>query len=168
MLVLSGCGTIRVQDDFDPAANFAGYRSFSWVADDPLLVATPQLVNPQIGSHLTTSTLATLQAKGYEFVSDREAADFLLGFSIGPRSALDSTQYPDPYRNQVVWQGSAGAPAASGDPTMQLSVNVYDVATRMPVWRGTVQKNVTGRDQANAETVIRRVVEAVLARFPPR
>jgi Domain of unknown function (DUF4136) len=167
MLMLAGCASISVQDDFDPGADFGGYRSFSWVADAPLLVATPQLVNPQLESHLTKAALATLQAKGYEFVADREAADFLLGFTVGPRTALDPQQYPDGYRGQVVWQGSAGPATTSGDPSMQLSVNIYDVATRAPVWRGTVQRNVTGRDQANAETVLRRVIEAVLARFPP-
>jgi len=168
LMVVSGCGSIRVQDDFDPAADFGGYRRFSWVAEAPLLVATAQLVNPQLESHLTKAALATLRAKGFEFVADREAADFLLGFSIGPRSALDPGQYPDAYRNDVIWQGSAGSPAASSDPSRQLSVNIYDVATRAPVWRGLAQKDITGRDQANAEAVVRRVMEAVLARFPPR
>ena len=162
--MLSGCSGLTVRDEFDHGTSFAGYRSFAWIAAKPLLIASAMPVNPKLEGYLMRSAKETLQSKGYEFVDDPSRADFLLGFRIGT-AGLDASQYPEPYRSLAVAQGGI-LPSAPGIAN-ELWVDIYDVKTRTAVWRGSAQKDVTGRDQAHAEYVIRHVVEAVLARFPP-
>ena len=105
------------------------------------------------------SARETLQSKGYEFVDDAQKADFLLGFRIGT-AAPDSSDYPSPY--------GGSADAVLSGVANELNIDIYDAHSRLAVWRGTAQKDVTGRDQVRAEMTIRHIVEIVLARFPPR
>src|SRR5215470_17799544 len=94
--MLAGCSGLTVRDNFDHGTSFASYRSFTWVSARPLLVASAIPVNPKLESFLMRSAQETLQSKGYEFVKDPSAADFLLGFRIGT-AAADTSDYPAPY-----------------------------------------------------------------------
>ena len=162
--MLAGCSGLTIRDDFDHGTSFATYRSFAWVSAKPLLVVSAMPVNPQLEGFLMRSSKETLQSKGYEFVEDPHAADFLLGFRIGT-AGLDASDYPEPYRSQVANLGDVpGMPGVAN----QLNIDIYDVKSHLAVWRGSAQKDVTGRDQVRAEPTIRHIVEAVLARFPPR
>ena len=159
--MLSGCSGLTVRDTFDHGTSFATYRSFTWVsATHPLLVASALPVDPRLEGFLMHATQETLQSKGYEYVADAQKADFLLGFRIGT-AAPSSPDYPSPY-------GGLDDEAALPGIANELNIDIYDARSRRAVWRGTAQKDVTGRDQVRAEATIRHVVEAVLARFPPR
>ena len=162
--MLSACSGLTIRDDFDHGTSFAGYRAFAWISAKPLLVASALPVNPKLEGYLLRATRETMQSKGYEFVEDPSAADFLLGFRVGT-AGLDASQYPEPYRSQVASFGGE----VPGEPGIadQLNIDIYDVKSRRAVWRGTAQKDVTGRDQARVEMTVRHVVEAVLAQFPP-
>jgi hypothetical protein len=164
--LLEGCQTIGVEADFDAGADFGRYRSFSWIADEPLLIATPEIVNPLLEPNLLAMTRSTLTAKGFEFLTDRTGADFLVGFTVGPVNDTLAQGYPEDVRGRITL--NAPVMTSTVDVERQLTINIYDGARRIPVWRAVVRKHVTGRDQANFEAELRKVVEAALVRFPPR
>lgn len=33
VVAVSGCASMQIQTDYDPAANFSGYRTYSWMLD---------------------------------------------------------------------------------------------------------------------------------------
>jgi hypothetical protein len=163
--LLVACQSIEIDADFEPSADFGRFRTFSWISDEPLLVAEPDTVNPLLAPNLTAMTRATFVAKGFEFVSARERADFLVGFAVGPANALEAFDDQTDAGDPITLNPAADAGV---DFRHQLTFTIFDAARRVPVWRATVRKNVTGREQANFEGVLRKVVEAALAGFPPR
>jgi hypothetical protein len=47
-----------------------------------------------------------------------------------------------------------------------LSIEIFDGATRQPVWHGRARKEITGADESDPQPVIRKAVAAILGKFP--
>ena len=74
-LLVSACAygpTVRT--DFDPAANFHAYRSYSWVD-----TAVPQGMNPLMFARVRASIDQALAARGYTHATP---GDFAISFTI--------------------------------------------------------------------------------------
>jgi hypothetical protein len=163
LVLLAGCASQKIFSEHDSGTDFGAYRSFAWIAPHPLLVPAAAVVHPQMETYLMASTRANLEARGYTFAPDPAAAQFLVGFAVGTPVGVDAAAYPADVAEKLIWRPAS----SSADGARWLKIDVYDASTRAPVWRGTVRRDITGRDQANAEAVVRRVVDDVLARFPP-
>jgi uncharacterized protein DUF4136 len=78
--------------------------------------------------------------------------------------------YPPYYRGEWTWSTPYYWPNV--DVAMytegMLSVDVFDNATREPVWHGWARKAIVGSDIKNPEATIAEAVAAILADFPPR
>ena len=48
-----------------------------------------------------------------------------------------------------------------------LAIDIFDNASREPVWHGWARKRILGADVANPETAINAAVSAILEDFPP-
>jgi hypothetical protein len=172
LLALGACATtLRVDSDFDQAANFAGYRSFAWIREDPLIQssASPSAISPLNSRRIQDAIAAELQAKGYTLNPDRAAADFVVAFTVGARDRLDATSYPAPF----YWGGYWGHAYFGSSVEVrtyregQLSIDIFDGKTHQPVWHGGATKRITESDRKNAKAQIDAAVKAILARFPP-
>lgn len=164
---LAGCAGLTVEHDYDPAADFSDYRTFSWISDKPVLIVNPQMNNPMVQDEVPRIVRDSLEARGYRFVEDREKADFVLGFTLGSRQGLTVNHYPGPYARTWQMQQSPVYDEVKDYADSGLAIDIFDVGTRTPVWHGTGSKNITGRDQADIDAVLRRIVNAILAKFPP-
>jgi len=95
------CSTLKVGSDFDHAASFSGYRTYSWLPrerrgnSNPLTV---QRARDAIDSELI--------AKGFHEASDPQAADFVVDFTIGSHERTDVESYPAAYAGP--WWGVRG------------------------------------------------------------
>jgi hypothetical protein len=170
-LVLAGCSTLRVGSDFDHAAEFSGYHSFTWMerehhgSNNPLVV---QRAHDAIGAELIQ--------KGFVGAATPDRADFVVDFTIGARDRMDVNTYPSPYVGYGWW----GTPGWWGGPYWgdqvdvrqykegTLSIDVFDARTHRPVWHGWAKKELTRSDIENSEAPIRAAVASVLQNFPPR
>src|SRR4051812_49352768 len=84
-LFLSACAySPRVATDFDPAANFASYRTYTM-----LPVAVPRGMNPLMYRRLEATIDGALQARGF---TRAEPGDFAVSFTLGEndRTEIDS------------------------------------------------------------------------------
>ena len=167
LMAASGCESLSVQHDYDPGADFSHYRTFSWIADRPVLIVNPQMNNPMIQQQVPQIVRAGLEARGYQFVEDREKADFVLSFTLGSRQGLSVSHYPGPYARTWQMQQSPVYDEVRDYADSGLAIDIFDVGTRTPVWHGTGSKNVTGKDQADIDALLRQIVNAILAKFPP-
>lgn len=167
VLVLVGCTTIRAQHDYDATADFASYKKFSWISPHPLLEGGQ---NPLLEGRLMRITQQILQAKGYQFVEQSDEADFTVAFTVGSREKIRVDSYPAAYRHPYAWRGY---PYGVNNVNVRqytegrLAIDVFDVQRHGPVWYGWATKNITSGDQANPEPVLREVIGAILANFPP-
>jgi hypothetical protein len=110
-----------------------------------------------------------LQAKGYRFTPNGNNADFVVSFALGARDQIRVNTYPTTYRGNWAWGGPYYQEVDVRNYTEgTLSVDLFDVKRRQPVWHGWAVKTISSSDRANPSPVIREVIEAILAQFPPQ
>ncbi len=167
---LTGCETLRVGSDYDRAASFANYHSFTWLPRENYGVRDPLVVQ-----RARDDIEARLEQKGYTYTSNPEAADFAVDFTIGAHERTDIHTYPAPYSATWYWYGPHwwGYPYwGTGVDVHQyregvLAVDVFDARSHRPVWHGWARKALTRKDMEQSGESIREAVDAVLAKFPP-
>ena len=171
MLGLSACETLRVGSDYDRSADFGAYHSFSWLPREDYAGG-----NPLVIERARKAIETRLEQKGYTLVTNPEAADFAVDFTIGAHERTDIRAYPAPYGGPWYWYGPRwwGYPYwGTGIDVRQyregaLSIDVFDAKTHKPVWHGWARKDLTRRDMEDSGQSIREAVDGVLAKFPPR
>lgn len=170
VLTLGGCESLRVGSDYDRAATFANYHSFSWLPRESYGVANPLAIE-----RAQTAILNALEHKGYHYVSNRDEADFVVDFTIGSHERVDVRTYPAPYA--WPWYGYGrywwGYPYWGSEISVSryregtLAIDVFDAKTHRPVWHGWAEKELSHQDIVHSAESISKAVDAVLARFPP-
>lgn len=168
-LLLQSCATIRVGSDFDRAANFSGYHSFSWMAREH-----HGSRNPLVVQRARDAIQAELVRKGYVDVGESGTADFVVDFTIGARDRTDVQSFPEPYGGAYWtypgWWGPYWGSSVDVRTYREgtLSIDVFDARSHRPVWHGWAKKELTSSDMEHSEAPIRAAVESVLSQFPPR
>ena len=163
------CSTLKVGSDFDHAASFSGYRTYSWLPrerrgnSNPLTV---QRARDAIDSELI--------AKGFHEASDPQAADFVVDFTIGSHERTDVESYPAAYAGP--WWGVRGwwgGPYWGDTIDVRqyregvLSIDMFDQRTHRPVWHGWAKKELSRSDIENSAAPISNAVRTILQAFPP-
>ena len=169
-VAMGACSSMTVESDFNRDADFASYKTFAFISDNPVLIAGNVPVNPLFEGRAMNAAQAELTRKGFQFVSDRETADFVVSFTLGARDKIRVTNYPSSYHGPARWQW--GAPYYSEVDVRNytegtLAIDIFDVRQRGPVWHGWAVKTISDADRRNPTPVINEVVSAILANFPP-
>jgi hypothetical protein len=173
LALLAACAsTLPVRTDYDKTADFSGYRTYTWVSDNPMIIAKGD--NPEI-SPLTRSRIITaieneLQHKGYSKAAVRDDADFAVAFTVGTRDRIDINAYPLSYRGSWYWRHTFWDYEIRSQTYQEgmLAIDIFDQHTRKPVWHGFTHKRITGSDRDNPTPIIQKAVAAILAKFPPK
>jgi hypothetical protein len=172
LLMLTGCATkLETHADHDRSQSFANYRRFAWMADQPMMAAPEDVarVSPLNRRRIEQAIEKELAGKGFQKVG-RDAADFVVSYTVGARDRLDVQSYPTPYRGPWLW----GYPYFGHDvdvTTYQqgtLSIDIFDGKTHQPVWHGWGTKRISESDVKNAAELIPPAVASILKSFPPR
>ncbi|MEX2523598.1 MAG: DUF4136 domain-containing protein [Gammaproteobacteria bacterium] len=172
-VLLAACTTILpVRTDYDREADFSEYRTFTWVSDDPMIMpegGSPR-VSPLNRQRIISAIETELQKMGYDKAAGNQEADFAVAFTVGTRERIDFDSYPLAYRRSWYWRPSYWdyeIRARTYEEGM-LAIDIFDQATRKPVWHGFTHKRITSGDRSDPEPVIREAVAAILAKFPPQ
>ena len=175
VILLSGCAsTTKGNSDFDPSVSFAGYHSFAWIAEHPMIIGATagRQINPMTEGRIMRAIEESLRSKGFEVIADAEQADFVVAFTIGARDEVQVTSYPTAYRcfhRGGYWGGGYyGTDIDVRQYTEgRLSIDIFDRAEHRPVWHGWATKRITRKAEEDPEPVLREVVAAIMAKFPP-
>ena len=178
----------------NPDTAFNDYRSFSWIADEPRLSERPEY-SARNDDRIEYAIISALQSKGYRFIADRDAADFVIGYSVGVRNNLKATAAPEyfganwSHASQYIppdgrrdpagelglpdefWKGvhkDYGATLEKGRPKGTLTIDIFDVRTKTPAWQGVVQKEITQHDRENADEAFNAAIAKLFEPFPSR
>ncbi len=179
-LALSACATTgNITTDFDQSQNFTEYKTFAWAGESPMVVFGDRLVPAIISAQVERAIREDLTAKGYRFTENVADADFAVSFTIGTRDGTDIRQTPDFFwAERARWNwGNAYFPRIPTMPPMRtevreytegtLSVDVYDVERRTPVWHGVGERNLTRSELRGETNTAAEDTKAILAGFPP-
>ena len=167
--LLVSCATMQVGSDFDHAATFSAYHAFAWMPREHY-GSRNQLVIQRARDAIQ----AELTRKGFVYVSDSTAADFVVDFTIGSRERVDVQSYPAPYDGVYWtlpgWWGPYWGTTIDVHKYREgtLSIDIFDARGHKPVWHGWAKKELTRSDMERSEGPIRDAVSSILAGFPPR
>ncbi|HZW60230.1 MAG TPA: DUF4136 domain-containing protein [Woeseiaceae bacterium] len=176
ILILTGllcaCATIRSGSHYDESNDFDRYRTFSWIADDPYVGRDAALnVSPLTQRKIQQAIRDQLEFKGYTFVDDRDTADFVVSYTIGSREKFTASSYPIAYRGSWSWDMHdryyrVGEYVEHSYTEGTLGVDIFDAATKQPVWHGWAQKTITQGDRDDPSVAIQDGVQRLFESFP--
>ena len=170
--LLAGCATISTGSHYDETTNFGAYRSFSWIDADPYITAPSSIrVSPLTEAKIQAAIRGQLEEKGYEFVDDRSAADFVVGYTVGTRDQIRVDDYPQPYRGYWGWHTPYSyyyvrETSVHTYTKGTLGVDIFDNESGKPVWHGWAEKTVTDSDRADPTPAIKEGVSMLFQDFP--
>ena len=163
-VALAACSTLSVYTDYDPAAQFGSYRTYSWRT-------TPEQVSPLMSRRIVDAINAQLNAKGWtEVATDGDVA---LAANVASRQEYDLDHfYGGPYWGGWGWGSGWGAFGGYSSSRVRsytvgtLAVDMFDNRTRQAIWRGTAE-NTIPKDPIKATSVIQSAVAEMFVGFPP-
>ena len=170
--MIGGCASIKTGSHLDETTDFGAYQSFSWIDDTPYITADEAApVSALAQEKIKSAIQQQLVAKGYEFVDDRDAADFVVGFTVGTRDKIRIESYPDHYRGSWGWHVPFSAyyyrdVSVHHYTRGTLGVDIFDNETGKPVWHGWAEKTVTESDRADPGPAIEQGAALLFASFP--
>jgi hypothetical protein len=143
----------KVNVDSDPAAPFATYKTYSWVAG----TAAPDQLNEQ---RLHSAVEAQLAGKGLE--KNPSAPDVFV-----------STHVTTKERQEVIangfgwgpWWGAPGYASVETYTVGTLVVDLYDAKTKKMVWRGVATATASEKPTKNAEKM-NKALNKMFERYP--
>ncbi|MEJ0004819.1 MAG: DUF4136 domain-containing protein [Steroidobacteraceae bacterium] len=178
--VLAGCTQIPVRTDQDAQLLASVHcQSYGWAGgfkgESPL---RNSIANPLNESRLRDAIAADLQIAGKVLagaattpaVSPAPGAQCLIGYGIGMQRQVDAV-YPEGWGyGRAFWGPGWGPGWGWGEPYIYhqsfISLDVYDAASRKPLWHASAETSLTGLTGDAAAQRIRAAVDAIFLKFP--
>ncbi|MDJ0748193.1 MAG: DUF4136 domain-containing protein [Woeseiaceae bacterium] len=169
---IGGCATkIDTFVDHDSRVAFHDLETFAWISEHPLVSSSQYAAaNPFLEARIQDAIQDELTSRGYRFVEDDSAADFVISFSVGGRKDLSVESYPVAYRNRWTLGGTYIGESVSVEQNTEgtLAIDFFSANTRSPIWHGVARKNLTAAEEKLRGSIIRDAVAAILVEFPPQ
>ena len=170
MAALVDCVTVRVSQDYDPAADFSGLRTWAWMPGPQPKTGDLRVDSPLINARVRAAVDATLAARGFVPAGDA-APDFRVGYHLSLEQKL-SVQTVDTYYGygrHGRWGGAGTQTYVNQYDEGTLIIDVADARREQLVWRGWGSRRISRSPTPEKTTqVIDDAVARILAQFPPR
>ncbi len=165
-LVLGACSGISTSTDYDPAANFSSFGTYSWVETDGK--STDDLTDSRIRSAVD----ASLAAKGLSKVDS--GGDLAVGYQVttAERSTYNtvSTGWGGGYGRRG-WGGAGMGMTTTTEQNYTegtIILAMFEEGTESLVWKGTASATVDpGKSPEDRAKSIQGAVDKMLEDFPP-
>lgn len=157
--LLAACASPpTVSTDFDAKADFASYRSYSWIEGDGALM--PQSIVQGIDTRL--------QARGWKRVADGQVH---VAAHVTTRDGQTYNTFYSGIGHDLTWLGFGPVPSSvtmSTNPYRAgtLVVDMFDGKSRRAIWRASAE-GVLPDDPARLEASVQRTLDRMFADFPP-
>ena len=174
LFMLSACSSLQVRADVDQAVNIANYHRYVW---EPSLKESeaggPAFENPLNEQRLREAIDRQLAAHNI-LPAGEVTPDCYVRLAIGSRHAVDGDDRL-PVRVGVgfgSWSPGFGSSVMISNDLRyryregRITVDLFDAATRKPIWHVTVEQDLSYLTGASAQEQINEVVQAMFAKFP--
>lgn len=172
VLLLGGCAQVEVSQDYRPGNDFSRFHTYRWKTMTPQVSPDIRVNNPLLQERFRQAIEGGLAVRGY---TPAAAADFLVSYNYSIETRLES----DPVGTSFGYgmgryhrYGAFGIDSGVGVRQYDVGILVidfYNGQSGEPVWRGTGSELVTLHSTPEETSAqVQRMVDAVLAQFPPR
>jgi Domain of unknown function (DUF4136) len=164
---LAACSPFQVSSDYDPKANFAAYRTYSWLPRIEQPDSDPRLQSSLLHSRIRDAVDAQLTSKGLR--QDPTAnPDLLVAYHVALQGKLEISTVPSYPYGPSVWGATQKTYTRQYDEGT-LIVDLIDASNRQLVWRGSAQAEVKpDTSPQERQKRINEAVQQILERYPPR
>jgi hypothetical protein len=163
-LIFTGCTTISVNQDYDPAYDFAKLKTYGFIP-----ITEEAGIDQLNATRLGDAIKENLNTKGYT-LSDNADFGIALFFTKDTKTSIQSTGgygygYGYGYRG---YGGMGGSTYVSQYDEGTLVIDVVDMAKQELVWRGIGTGVLSENPSVEERTAnINYAVTEILAQFPP-
>jgi len=176
-LLASACSGISVNQDFNPATEFSGFRAWDWMPAPNRPSGDTRADNSIVDQRVRSAIEAGMQEKGFTKVQSGEP-HFRVGYQIILDDRVDYQTVNDYWGPGWGYRGVYGRYSGPTMATSQttaraytmgtLVVDFFDVASQELVWRGSAEGKLhENADPAKRQERINQAVQKTLAQFPP-
>jgi hypothetical protein len=159
-ILLVGCSTISVNQDYDPGYDFSKLKTFGFIPISPE-AGIDQLNANRFGDAIKNE----LTAKGYTV---SEKADFGVAILFGKQTKTNITSYGYGYGPYWGRYGGTTNIDVSQYDEGTLIIDIIDMTKKELVWRGTGTGGLNPNATVEERTAnINNAVAQILAQFPP-
>ncbi len=179
---VSGCATVSIDSDFDPAADFSSLKTYGWLTDprDAASVGSKdfeiQVPEPLIDARIRAAIDSELSGKGYRKVAPSEA-DFRVVYYLGVRDVRDIqiveryhgySHYHGYYWHGMPYTTVVTEPIVFDYKEGRMVVDIVHSKQDKLMWRGYAQGYYSDYDSASDRNErINTAVHDMLEQFPP-
>ena len=160
-LGLVACSSLQVHTDYDPAAQFHNFRTYSWKVTAPL-------ENQLMSQRIVAAVDQQLQSRGMQRVDS--GGDVFATYHGSVNNRLDIQSFGYGYGGWYGgWGGASRTTTVNEIPVGTLVVDLVDTKKNQMVWRGTATDDL--RASSSPQDAQRRIDDAVKAmfhKFPPQ
>jgi hypothetical protein len=177
LAALGACTTLPVTTDVNPHFSVTNCHTYTFALEYVANANQPAAFgNPLNADRLRAAIEANLAARGIQRVTNRDAADCVVGYAMGTRQVFD-----DYYAGWVGvgwggwgpygWgPGPFGGTLAYDGPWVRdetrIAVDVFDAKSRQAMWHGAVSQTTYDLTGPRAEAKINTATAAIFTKFP--
>jgi hypothetical protein len=163
LTILSACGSIKVHSRYDPAADFARYRTYDWMPGWRSSDRRALPIRTEVDDRLRFAIERELGAKGI-LKTDARSADLLVGYTVGIEEMQISS-----FRDLLNYRDAGGTESAFGAYVRgyeqgRLTLNLFDARSHDLIWSASATAVV---EPENGDSKVAEAVRLMLERFPP-
>lgn len=175
ILFMSGCASVKVQTDFDPAYNFSSYKTYRWATEAELKPDDVLSQNPLLRNRIANSVDSVMAGKGFTKM-DSGDADLVIVMHAGTKEKIRVDQTSTSmsrgpgYGWYAPWWGAYGGSTTVSQYTEgTLVIDMVPWETKDLAWRGMGTKTIKNyKDNEKRQKAINKAVALILADFPPK
>jgi hypothetical protein len=147
----------NVTVEFDPAANFSGYRTFA-IRDGQLKSKNPALNSELVKKQIEADIVRDLTAKGLTLAEGK--SDLIVRYTFGAVRTREIERYP------AGWRGWGTRVVKVPRTEGTLVIDLRDPATRSLVWRGIAREDKSNASQIQGK--LDSMVKKAFDKYPPK
>jgi uncharacterized protein DUF4136 len=155
-----------IRSNVDPAANFAGYRTFGFLNDGK------SSYDSMTSRYLKDAVTREMQARGLQ---PADSPDLLVNIHVQSKDKVSVNQVPTGYTmGYYGYRAGAYGWGAGVSTTVEnytegtLNVDVVDRAANKLVWEGIAVGRISNKARDNPQAAIDAVVKQVFERYPAK
>ena len=170
---LAGCSSLKVNTEYDPAAPYASYKTYAWVANGPGPEEAPAIRNPIVQAQVVAAVDRELAKKGFTLTRPEANPDLLVSVHGWSQQRIEVTNYGYSYGGAYAYGPYRPVPVTAGadvrtytDGTMLL--DFIDAKARKLVWRGTASDTFSSPDLGAVKRSVDEAVRQLVDAYPPK